>query len=108
MVIWDGMQEAREYRSFNQFLRSRGRRSVLVGSCYQTDVAGKELPNSVRVSPAMDNEEGRQFQIFLGSIDSDLPARFVRLKGDELRHIPRLFIPLFTGNAICNTGRTGT
>jgi hypothetical protein len=32
----------------------------------------------------MDNEEGRQFQIFLGSIDSDLPARFVRLKGDEL------------------------
>ena len=84
VVIWDGMQEAREYRSFNQFLRSRGRRSVLVGSCYQTDVAGKELPNSVRVSPAMDNEEGRQFQIFLGSIDSELPARFVRLKGDEL------------------------
>jgi hypothetical protein len=83
VIIWDGMQETREYRRFNQFLRSRGRRSVLVGSCYQTDVAGHELPNAVHVRPSMETEEWKQFQIFLGTIDPDLPARFVRLPGGE-------------------------
>lgn len=105
VVIWDGMMEPKEYRGLDRYLRGRGRRSVLVGTCYQTDISAKELPNGVVASPAMASEELHQFLSFLESVDPDLPARFARLPqtepesflGSLYRYLPETRAAIQTG-----------
>ena len=47
IIVCDGMLELRDYRKLDLYLRSRGRKSVLVGSCYQTDANYQNISNGV-------------------------------------------------------------
>ncbi len=79
VVIWDGMLDPRQYRELDHYLRSRGRRCVLVGTCYQTDANYQTPTKGLPVSPSMSAGERQDFLQFLGSIDHDLPARFANV-----------------------------
>lgn len=92
IVIWDGMLDPRQYRELDHYLRSRGRRCVLFGTCYQTDANCQALAKGVPVSPLMSTEENQDFLKFLGSIDQDLPARFAKVsKADSESFLGNLY-----------------
>ncbi|MFF1595349.1 hypothetical protein ACFVY0_46100 [Streptomyces sp. NPDC058286] len=48
LLVWDGMLDPDEYFRLAKYLDSRGRRAVLVGSCYRTDDTGKATRHVVR------------------------------------------------------------
>lgn len=72
LVIWDGMIEARQYYDLLQYLVGRGRKVVVVGSCYRIDT--KELPdeNFIEAPACLNSAEMSKFMEFLNSFDSSL------------------------------------
>lgn len=68
LVIWDGMVALREYLELHAFFQSRGRKVVLVGSVYQTDVNVQKPRNAVCADPKMTEKERKRFVAFLDSI----------------------------------------
>jgi hypothetical protein len=105
VVVWDGMLELRDYRALDQYLRSRGRRCVLIGSCYQTNVNYEGFKKGVHVSPAMSVDEQHQFLAFLGEVDPDLPSRLSNVArveptsflGNLYRYLPETRMAINTG-----------
>lgn len=105
IVIWDGMLDPRQYRELNRYLRSRGRRCLIVGTCYQTDANNQSLVNSIPVSPVMSLEEREDFLKFLGSVDPDLQTRFSSVSqaeaesflGNLYRYLPETRTAIHTG-----------
>lgn len=106
-VIWDGMMEPKEYRALDQYLRSRGRKCVVIGSCYQTDANDNMRPLGVQVKSEMNDEELHRFFDFLGTIEPDLPSRFVGFPrgkrdaesflGNLYRYLPETRLAIQTG-----------
>ena len=105
IVIWDGMLDPRQYRELDQYLRSRGRRCVIIGTCYQTDANYQALAKGVPVSPAMSPQERENFLHFLSAIDQDLPARFANVPqadpesflGNLYRYLPETRTAIHAG-----------
>lgn len=105
VVIWDGMLDPRQYREMDQYLRSRGRRSVIVGTCYQTDANYQGLAKGVPVSPSMSPNEREDFLRFLSAIDQDLPARFANVpQSDPESFLGNLYRYLPETRAAINAG----
>jgi hypothetical protein len=79
VIVWDGMMSPREYLDIHSFFTSRGRKFVLVGSAYQTDVNFQQPKNSVPVSGKMELPERTRFVAFLKEIGVEVPGEAERL-----------------------------
>jgi len=62
LVIWDGMAEMEQYYDLLRYLTGRGRRAVLVGSCYRI---GQAKPNLIEAPANLSGNETRQLKVFL-------------------------------------------
>ncbi|MFI6864433.1 hypothetical protein ACIBKZ_31850 [Streptomyces sp. NPDC050421] len=74
LVIWDGMVDPDEYFRLAKYLDSRGRRAVLVGSCYRTDDPQK-LNYVIEAPASLSGGEMQRFSHHLESQGITIPAR---------------------------------
>jgi hypothetical protein len=65
LVIWDGMVERREYSDLLGYLSSRGRKVVLVGTCYRIDDTEAKGPRFVFAPAELSESELGGFGTFL-------------------------------------------
>lgn len=65
LVVWDSMNDAQTYSSLAGHLASRGRKVVVVGSCYERHPDGQ----CFSFSPAMSSQEAGRFVDHLRRID---------------------------------------
>ena len=72
LVIWDGMVEPDEYSEFLRRLTSRGRKIVLVGSCYQLEAQTAHSLGAVHAPAELSAKERMRFEEFLGAFDPSL------------------------------------
>lgn len=72
LIIWDGMQTPDEYTELLQYLLSRGRNIVLIGSCYVLDQEEFSYIELIKAPANLNNEELTRFTDFLNNIDPDL------------------------------------
>jgi hypothetical protein len=73
LVIWDGMVEIEQYYNLLQYLTGRGRKVVLVGSCYRIE-KNKQSPNLIEASANFSENEIHQWTTFLTHFDPSLGA----------------------------------
>lgn len=70
LVVWDGMVEAEQYFDLLQYLVGRGRKIVLVGSCYRTEELQKGC--FIEAPAHLSESEVSRLTTFLKSSDSSL------------------------------------
>ena len=70
LIIWDGMQPPQEYKEYLQYLESRGRKVLLVGSYYKME---NQIDAFVCEAPAeLEEDEIQKFSDFINNFDPDL------------------------------------
>ena len=99
LFIWDGMANIDEYYTLQRQLRSRGRRVLIVGSCYLPPESGRPRPNIIRVSSNLSKAETGRIKQWLSaygvpvsegtSLDSSFLALLYRLLPDTERSLRR-------------------
>jgi hypothetical protein len=67
LILWDGMTEEEEYADFLRYLTGRGRKVVLVGTCYRLPEQRTSSARYVLAPPKLDQEETAEFAAFLRS-----------------------------------------
>jgi hypothetical protein len=72
LIVWDGMLEAARYNELADYLASRGRRAVIVGSSYRQ--SGEPTPamrgiSWVEMPPSFSRNEAETFCRFLKTVD---------------------------------------
>lgn len=74
LVIWDGMVEIEQYYDLLQYLTGRGRKVVLVGSCYRESVSGIESTGKhfIEATAVLSENEIKKFKEFIDGFDSSL------------------------------------
>ena len=74
LVVWDGMVEIEQYHDLLRSLASRGRKVVLVGSCYRENVPRiKQLgKNFIEASAKLSENEIEKLKDFINSFSSSL------------------------------------
>lgn len=71
LVIWDGMINVEAYSEFLHYLVSRGRKVILVGSCYY--VKDSQKSNFITAPATLEKGEISRFNDYLYEFDEDLP-----------------------------------
>ncbi|MFI9011631.1 hypothetical protein ACIGNX_30785 [Actinosynnema sp. NPDC053489] len=74
LVVWDGMLDPDDYFTLTKFLDSRGRRAVLVGSCYRAD-DDERAHHVVQAPAALLPQEIKRFVAHLASFGIDISQR---------------------------------
>nr|WSX49131.1 hypothetical protein OG409_09335 [Streptomyces sp. NBC_00974] len=74
LLVWDGMSDPDEYFRLAKYLDSRGRRAVLVGSCYRTDDV-KKSKNVIEAPAVLSAGEMQRFSHHLESLGITIPDR---------------------------------
>ena len=76
LVIWDGMVEIEQYYDLLQYLTGRGRKVVLVGSCYRESIFQIESPgkNFIEAATVLSENEIKRFKKFINGFDSSLTS----------------------------------
>lgn len=77
LVVWDGMVRYEDYSTLLRDLESRGRKVVLVGSCYRLSESSNQIPHRARrnffeASAQLTSKEASRFIDFLGTFDKQL------------------------------------
>lgn len=100
LVVWDGMVEHEQYYTLLRDLEGRGRKVVLVGSCYRIEpeeIARNKRRSFVEAPPCLTSTEIPKFIQFLNSFDSSLgqsPRRWIEEGGNRfLVVLYRLLFP---------------
>lgn len=78
LIVWDGMVSQEEYRDFLTYLTGRGRKAVLVGSCYRVRESGND-PQFIQAPAQLSAEEFAEFVRFLSSFDPAIQKILERL-----------------------------
>ncbi|MEV7413928.1 hypothetical protein [Streptomyces sp. NPDC089919] len=82
LLVWDGMVDQDEYFRLAKYLDSRGRRTVLVGSCYRTDDRSRE--HLVHAPATLRQTEMRRFAGHLESLGIVIPENVrARIQQDK-------------------------
>ena len=81
LVLWDGMVERREYSDILGYLSSRGRKVVLVGTCYRIDEAEAKGTRFVLAPAELSEPELTRFGAFLERFHPSLRELPTRAKG---------------------------
>jgi len=78
LIVWDGMLEPEEFATFLRYLTSRGRKVVLVGSCYHIPDEYQTTSRFIQAPAGLLSEEVTDFAAFLKTFHSSfehiLPA----------------------------------
>lgn len=69
LIIWDGMVEVDQYYDLMQHLQSRGRKVVVVGSCYRVDPKKYKRGCFIEALAELSKDEISNLRIFLESFD---------------------------------------
>ncbi len=72
IIIWDGMVEPELYHNLFQFLASRGRKAVIVGSYYRIDILGASATNFIDAPYNLSPDEVERFGRFLDEFEPSL------------------------------------
>ncbi len=75
LIVWDGMLEIEQYYQSLQYLASKGRRAVLVGSFYRTDIESKKV-DLVFAPAELGEKETDNFRDYLNAIDPNIVAAY--------------------------------
>jgi hypothetical protein len=92
LVIWDGMLNQEEYSDFLSYLTGRGRKVVLVGSCYRIREPHRN-PRFVHAPAQLSPQEVSEFVKFLCSFDPTIEkilSRFSAIDDSFLAALYRL------------------
>lgn len=76
LIIWDGMVDVDQYYKLLQFLASKGRKAVLVGSSYYLGEKSLKKTDLVAALALLSPEEAGRFRKFLKSIDPEITRTF--------------------------------
>ncbi len=74
LVVWDGMLDVGQYDELLQYLRSRGRRVVVVGSSYRVDCPEEERGCFIEASAKLTTDEVSSLKHFLKKFDASLES----------------------------------
>lgn len=85
LVVWDGMVRPEEYGDFLRHLSSRGRKVVLVGSCYRLDHSDAQEYASIEAAAELTDAEISAFTTFLVRFHPDL--KHVAVLAVSLGHV---------------------
>ena len=80
LVVWDGMFDNStldQYYDLLKYLAGRGRKVVLVGSCYHLDANKYSGKNFVTAPAQLSNDEIFNFHIFLEKVDPSI-SKFIK------------------------------
>ena len=72
LLVWDGMLGFEEYSEFLRILSGRGRKVVLIGSCYRIQGARTRHNNFVEAPAQLSEAEVLRFADFLGGFHAEL------------------------------------
>lgn len=82
LIVWDGMVDFELYKDLLQYLFSRGRKVVVVGSSYFQDRKNKS-PNYIEATATLTPKELRDFEAYLNKFDPAL-NQFIRINERQL------------------------
>ena len=97
LIIWDAMQQPKEYEEMLNFLNSRGRKFLLVGSCYELNP--DENPQIVLFETPrnLSSDEQKRFISFLSQFNpfsaEYIEKQFGKTNGSFLARLYRLLPP---------------
>ena len=85
LVIWDGMVEIEQYHDLLRSLAGRGRKVVLVGSCYRENVSRIKQPgkNFIEASARLSENEIEKLKEFINGFGSSLTDWLGRRVGQQ-------------------------
>lgn len=83
LVVWDGMRPDSDYEDLQAYLASRGRKAVVVGSCYKLV---EERSNLVAVPDRLSTREADGFASFLRGLEITITERHSRLLSNRDSH----------------------
>ena len=83
LVVWDGMRSDSDYDDLQAYLASRGRKAVVVGSCYKIF---EQRANLVAVPDQLSAREAEGFADFLRALDITITERHSRLLSSRDSH----------------------
>ena len=83
LVVWDGMRPDNDYGDLQAYLASRGRKAVVVGSCYKL---GESRPNLITVPDRLTASEAERFGSFLRGLGITVTERHARLLASRDSH----------------------
>jgi hypothetical protein len=72
LIVWDGMLDVDEYYKLLQFLASKGRKAVLVGSSYNLPETNLKKVDLVSAPSELSSVEIQRFEKFLDKIDPEI------------------------------------
>lgn len=76
LIVWDGMLEIEQYYQSLQYLASKGRRAVLVGSFYRSDIDGSKKVDLVSAPAELAEKETDSFRSYLNEIDPNIVSTY--------------------------------
>lgn len=71
VIIWDGMLDLEQYYRLLRYLMSRGRRVIIVGSCYRDSIFDEEKENFIEAPAEFTQNEISEFSKFFFKFDID-------------------------------------
>ena len=85
LVIWDGMVEIEQYHDLLRSLAGRGRKVVLVGSCYRENVSRIKQPgkNFIEASAKLSENEIEKLKEFINGFSSSLTGWIHKRVGQQ-------------------------
>lgn len=72
LIVWDGMLELGQYYDVLRYLVGRGRKVVLVGSCYRLDPNKYKKDNFIEATSVLGKGEISDFNHYINSLDSSI------------------------------------
>jgi hypothetical protein len=72
LIVWDGMQELEQYYTLLRYLISRGRKVLMVGSCYRLDKFKDKRDLFIEAPAKLNTSEKSDFVNFINSLHPDL------------------------------------
>jgi len=68
LIVWDGMLDPAHYSDLLRYLTGRGRKVVVVGSCYKRDPTGDQ-ENFIEAPASLSQSERSDFEEFINNFD---------------------------------------
>lgn len=90
LLVWDGMIDPDEYFRLAKYLDSRGRRAVLVGSCYPSSDL-KKSRQVVEAPASLTGSEMRRFSLHLESLGITIPGRDKKMMQKDSTFLSALY-----------------
>jgi hypothetical protein len=108
IIIWDGMIDVDAYYEFHNFLDGRGRKVLLIGSCYKIENRKTRSlnPNYIEAPSNLTPTEISGFKHFLEEFDSDISTRLTKelTKSVDYNFLVALYRLLPPSRSLLRTG----